>query len=85
MAPIPWILPPPSNSRVFIIWICRALSRSPSIDCYCMGAVQNLSLCLLRPMILGLRERGFRARGNYQGLGDRVLFGLRVLDSELEV
>ena len=31
---------------VFILWIYKALNPSPIIDCYCMGVVPNLSVCI---------------------------------------
>ena len=40
---ITWVLPEFSNSWIiFILQIYSDLNSSPSIDCYCMGAVPKL-------------------------------------------
>ena len=42
--PKPWVLPPHSNSWIMItIWLYIALKRTPTIDCYWVGAVPNLN------------------------------------------
>ena len=39
---IPWVLSPLSNSWIIIIiWLYIALSRTPNIDSYWVGAVPN--------------------------------------------
>ena len=35
-----WILPPLSNSWIILImWLYKALNRTPNIDCYWLAAV----------------------------------------------
>ena len=44
LSPKPWVLPPLRNSwRISIIWLYIALTRTPNIDCYWVGAVPNLN------------------------------------------
>ena len=42
-----WVLPPLSSSGIIsTIWLYIALNRTPNIDCYWVGAVPKLLVCL---------------------------------------